>query len=304
MKHDDDYENDEFDDVELDEEEQYESGILRWLSVIFVVSAIGGFAALAWYAYKSSMEPVSDDEIPYVAAETEPFKEKPEDPGGLQFEHQDKSVYNQLASGNGAQQPMAERLLPPPEEPVERAMPEPVVAEDVQKEPVETITADEGDTKTSAEPLIVEEVTIAPVEAPAEPKVEEKAMPVETVAEVPVAAPVEPKPVGAEPPKPAKQPTIKPEPVAPTQAASKTGEFMAQLGAFSSEEDAIAAWEKVKAAHGSVFPTKKHVLVQANVNGKTYHRLQIGTFDSDTSARKVCEYLQQHKQDCFVVSVK
>ncbi|MCH2548049.1 MAG: SPOR domain-containing protein [Alphaproteobacteria bacterium] len=301
MSREDDYNTDDIDDETYDSDEEYQGGMLRWLSIMFVIAALGGFIALAWYAYQSSMEPISEEEIPLVAANTEPYKEKPEDPGGLQFEHQDKSVYNQLAAGKGEGRPMAERLMPPPEEPVERAQPEPVNPDDFQREPVETISGatavatpipeiKEGEAvKEEAQPANAE---VAPATAAEKATVvaSEKSNE-DTIKVIEPEAPVAPA-------KPA-------EPPAPSSGKSaSSGQFMAQLGAFSSHDDAKAAWTKIKAAHGSMFPTKEHQLQSADVNGKTYHRLQIGPFDSETSARKVCEYLQKNKQACFVVSVK
>lgn len=103
---DEDYENDDFDmrdDLDFEDDED-EGSMLRWVSVLFVLAAVGGFVALAWYAYQSGVQPVSEDEIPYVSAEETPVKEKPEEPGGWQFEHQDKAVYNQLAAGKEGQE--------------------------------------------------------------------------------------------------------------------------------------------------------------------------------------------------------
>lgn len=295
-KHEDEYEVDEYDELDF-EDEEYDGGLLRILSIVFVLAAVCGFIALAWYAYKSGMQPVSEDEIPMVAADTEPFKEKPEDPGGLQFEHQDKSVYNQLATGEGEQRPMAERLLPPPEEPVERAQPELMAPEEFRKEPVETIAAAKKDSvdtpipatqsKAAAEKETTKEVVAKPIEKPAEEVTPPKEEPVAVIER--------------------KAPDAKPTPapaVVASPSAAKAGQYMAQLGAFGSAEDADAAWTKINTAHGSMFPTKRHTLQRAEVNGKTYHRLQVGPFDSETSARKVCDYLQQNKQACFVVSVK
>jgi cell division septation protein DedD len=304
----------EFDELDFDDDE-YEGGMLRWLSVLFVLAAVGGFVALAWYAYKSGVEPVSEDEIPMVAADTEPYKETPEDPGGLQFDHQDKSVYNQLASGEGAERPMAERLLPPPEEPVEREVPTEAVADGFTKEPVETITGapaeppaasapETAEEKPAQQPEIKPEPAVMAAEKPVEKSADKPAdKPAEKVTMVPSTKSEEDTMAVIEKEQPKAAPAAKPEPVV-SKTTAKPGQYMAQLGAFSSQGDAEAAWKKVNAAHGSAFPTKGHVLQQAVVNGKTYHRLQVGPFDSETSARKVCSYLQQNKQACFVVSVK
>lgn len=298
----DDYKDDDdmeiHDDFDFDDED--EGGILRWASIVFVLAAIGGFVALAWYAYQSGMQPVSEDEIPYVSADEGSLKEKPEDPGGWQFEHQDKSVYNQLAAGKGgAERPVAERILPAPEEPVERPRVEQILPQDFEREEVApssvetpiapTSAAEKAPEATSAKPetVKVEQETIAAPEQPVPAPVVEK----ETeVAEKPAAAPVV-----AEAPKPA------PAPPAP-KATPATGDYMVQLGAFGSDADARAAWSKVESAHGSAFPTKNYQVQRADLGAKgVFYRLQVGPFESETAARKVCAYLSQHNQGCFPV---
>ena len=279
------------DDLDFDDDED-EGSLLRWVSVLFVLAAVGGFVALAWYAYKSGMQPVNESEIPYVSAEETPLKEKPEDPGGWQFEHQDKSVYNQLAAGNGAQErPVAERIMPSPEEPVERLQvnPEEFEREEVSGDTVATPIPATPAKEAAPEPEVVMEP--APVEAE------------ETVAEVPPAKSDEETISVIESKEPESKPEPEPAPAPAVSAApAASGQYMAQLGAFSSDEDAKAAWEKISAMHGGMFPTKDYIVQRADLGAKgVFHRLQMGPFESETAARKVCEYLQQNKQGCFVV---
>lgn len=298
--------NAEIHDEDFDLEGENEGGVLRWLSMAFVLVAVGGFIGLAWYAYESGMQPVSEEDIPLIATDDLPFKEKPQDPGGLQFEHQDKSVYNQLAAGNTQERPMAERLLPLPEQPVERpaaeiAAPENFQKEEVSKAPVEAVVAAPApQVVEKAQPVTpVQSAEVAPVKA-------EEAQPVQQKLEKLEAVNVPEKPVAVEKVD-AKPVTATPAPATAPAApvAVKSGKYMAQLGAFSSEKDAEAAWAKVKSAHGSMFPTKTHAIQRADLGNKgVFHRLQMGPFESEDAARKVCSYLQENKQGCFIVGVK
>lgn len=299
-----DYENDDFDmrdDLDFEDDED-EGSMLRWVSVLFVLAAVGGFVALAWYAYQSGVQPVSEDEIPYVSAEETPVKEKPEEPGGWQFEHQDKAVYNQLAAGKeGQERPVAERLMPAPEEPVERPKVEQILPEDFEREEVNA-TAVETPIPSTKENGKTEVVVVDAEPEPVAPVVAEKA-------EEPVVAETKttaPEPVKAPEPTPAEKPAPAPVPAPATAPApvtsSASGQYMAQLGAFGSNEDALAAWTKIDAAHGAMFPTKEHTVQRADLGAKgVFYRLQLGPFSNETSARKVCDYLQQNKQGCFVV---
>lgn len=293
---DEDYENDDFDmrdDLDFEDDED-EGSMLRWVSVLFVLAAVGGFVALAWYAYQSGVQPVSEDEIPYVSAEETPVKEKPEEPGGWQFEHQDKAVYNQLAAGKeGQERPVAERLMPAPEEPVERPEVEQILPEDFEREEVDSHSVETPIPSTQENG----ETEVVVVDAKPEPVAEEK-QEARVAAEPATQAPAAAEPVEA--PKP--QPAEKPEPAPTLAATASSGQYMAQLGAFGSNEDALAAWTKIDAAHGAMFPTKEHTVQRADLGAKgVFYRLQLGPFSNETSARKVCDYLQQNKQGCFVV---
>lgn len=289
--------NDDDDDFDRDDAPR---SPLRMLSMVFVVAAVGGFIALAWSAYKSGQEPINEAEIPLVSDESAPMKEKPADPGGWQFDHQDKSVYNQLAAGKGADQPVAERIMPAPEEPVTRegttslAPVEEVTTAPVADAPKETVAAPvqevgvQNNTAASevkaAQNAPDHQVVATDSVIPAAPT---DALPKEDVKSVPVAAASKPVDV--------KKETVKTE-------TATSGKFMAQLGAFSSQSEAEKAWDKVSKAHGSKFPTKGHKVARADLGAKgVFYRLQMGPFESEAAARKVCDYLKANKQGCFLV---
>ena len=151
---------DDLDELDYEDGRYGSSRFMRMLSIGFVVAAVGGFCTLAWYAYKSGQEPVNESDIPVVEADMSPVKEKPENPGGWQFQHQDKSVYNQLAAGEGtAPEPVAERVVPKPEEPVTlektasnnaAANKNQNVAQEFKKEPIGNLAPASGAVKIEA----------------------------------------------------------------------------------------------------------------------------------------------------------
>ncbi len=69
---------------------------LKLFASILVVCA---FAALAWYSYDTQISNIKESELPLIKAPTEPMKVKPDDPGGLKINHQDKEIYEHI-SGN------------------------------------------------------------------------------------------------------------------------------------------------------------------------------------------------------------
>ena len=84
------------------------------LKFIVAVTALIFICTVTWLAYRWISLPTSDTP-PLIQAETDPYRVRPENPGGTDFPHQDKLIYGRLAQN--ADQPV-ERLLPPPEQPI------------------------------------------------------------------------------------------------------------------------------------------------------------------------------------------
>ena len=108
----------DLDDINSDyTEEEYESDSQRWLTVLVVVLVLGGLVGLIIYAFNVSNSSVSLEDTPVIEADATPMKETPSDPGGMQFPHQDKTVYETITNEKPGTKPAAERILPAPEEP-------------------------------------------------------------------------------------------------------------------------------------------------------------------------------------------
>jgi|GEM_PF-1581256 len=97
-------------------EEEDEPQPLRF---VFALGILIIFAALAWLVFKWSTHSVSTTP-PHIQADQNPFKVRPDNPGGMVVPHQDKLVYNRIGNeGNaGPEGAPVERLLPPPEQPL------------------------------------------------------------------------------------------------------------------------------------------------------------------------------------------
>ena len=315
---------DALDELDYDDG-HYENRTLKYVTFTFVIAAIGGFVALAWYAYQNGTQPVSEGDIPVVEAQNSPLKETPENPGGLQFDHQDKAVYNQLAGNDSTAPRMTEQLLAPPEQPVER--PSADATQNITQEPVNkdasapttgevpneaaVAATDAAKTETGGEVVLAPAADAAKAE-PAAGKVESVAVPPVNVAAAPAeetkvttvaSAKDEEKTMEVIEEKPVQVASVDPKP-APKTAEKKaaSGSYLAQLGAFRSEADAQAAWAKVSKAHGGKFSGQSHFVQRADLGAKgVFYRLQMGTFASDAAAREACGFLQAQKQACIVV---
>lgn len=127
-------------------DEEPTTGLSRWIPTIIVFCVVAGFFSLSWYAYHAGMQSVKEEDLLVVEADKTPMKEKPTDPGGMQFPNQEKTIFETFG-GNKVAAQKVERILPTPEEPmpknmdtsetttwVKDAKKEPAAAKDASKE--------------------------------------------------------------------------------------------------------------------------------------------------------------------------
>lgn len=255
-----------------------ERGRLRYIAGALFVLA---FAVILWYAYPRGEERYADMQVPIVRADTDQYKFKPEEPGGMDVPHRDSTVFEPLE--NTEETEKVERLLPAPEQPVERPKPSP-----------DTQTADtDTDTDTDTGPTAgVEPVeTVESVEDMPEPP-EVDAEVVETMESLP---------------KPDEQAeTAKTEPApktaATTASSGGTGPArLVQLGSFRSEDAAQTAWKRVTKEFGDLLSGYTPQVNRADLGAKgVYYRLQIGPFPKSKAA-DICEDIKRKKpQGCIL----
>lgn len=308
--------NDDTEDQTVDyTEEEYENGFLRWMSVIVVIAAIAGFFGLAWYAYQSGTQSISAEDVTLVQADDAPVKEAPADPGGLQFPHQDKTVYEAI-SDNKQPKPAAERLLPSPEEPAKPQGNTETWVNDKLKSaenaaPVSEVKPEEKNAAVESKPEEAKPVEVEAVPDASTPRAfmentsADKAVASQQAApareEKPQAAKAEEKPVQKKPeakaaPKKAEAKSKEPKPVKAAGGPAKV-----QLGAFRSETEAHEQWQKIAKTHGALISGYEHRIVAADLGAKgIYYRLQLFGFRDAAAAGSLCATLNAKKQPCFI----
>ena len=99
----------EFAAAATEEPRKSRKGLIAALAAIAVV-AVGGLVAWGW------MQGGGDSETPVIAANTDPVKETPEDPGGKVIPHQNKTVYNRIDGTESDEGPS--NLMPATEQPM------------------------------------------------------------------------------------------------------------------------------------------------------------------------------------------
>lgn len=294
-------EMDDFSDIE----EAPAESRSRAMSWVVLAVAVGGFGALAYYAYNSGSKPAGDGEMLVVEADSTPIKETPADPEGEQFPNKDKTIYDVIAPTDGEKR--AEKLLPEPEHPVAATNAEDTKPATAPAETTSTFVAS-GEAK-QADPLDLALSKNGGIEKPAaaEPAKPEPAPAPTNVAEVPVASKATPVPEKSyanpqminEKPAPKKEePKAKAEakPKAEKPAAKSGGTGIIQLGAFKSEAEAKSSWNKIVGKNSDVLAGAVPVIVQAEVKGATYYRLRTTVAD----AKGACAKLSAKGQACMV----
>mgnify|MGYP001189425207 FL=1 len=262
----------------------------KWGSAAVVILAISGLISLAWYAQETSEEEQMEaTEVPLITVDGDPIKEKPEEPGGIQFPHQDKQVYKIVNPSQETAVPPVQ-LTPPPPKP--EVMPREEAVAELQRQ-VEAETKSKA--VEQAKPPAVAVVT--PKEdtdatKPVAPKTEEA--PKSEKEPNPFAAPVKED-------KPAPAPKAESKP-APAPKITQSGDVALQLGAFRSNEEAEGQWKKISGKFASLTSGYRHAIVRADLGDKgIYYRLRLNGFDSTSSANQVCDQLKAQGQACFTV---
>jgi cell division septation protein DedD len=271
-------------------------------------SAVAVMVILVWAGYELGKSQ-TPGEPPLVKAPEGAEKVRPDDPGGMYFEHQDKTVYGAF---DGREEEV-EQLLPPAEEPMSK--PEPVLP---VPEGTDGEMADEAAGEADTAPAIAETVPKVPG-APADETRSETAV-TQTPPAPPVTAPDEKTaaaiaPPPASVPKPqattekpvAKSDAKPPLPVPPapaiTAAPPAGSKYAVQLGAFRTEAAADAGWTLLSGKHRAQLGGLNHYVVPVDLGDKgRLYRLQAGPFATRADADDKCAELKKSAVDCLAVS--
>ena len=287
--------------------------LARLLPVMIVVVALGGFAGLVGYYY---MADGPNGAAPLIKADLQPFKIKPDNPGGMDVPDQDKAIYDRMGrvDQSSVPPPNTERLLPPPETPVPRpaaavtppaapVAPNPVAGAPNPPPP--------GPGAPAPTPSSNPNVGGPVLGMPQSPRTT-------TLATVPPGGPApaaSPPPPAAAPPKsapaaPASAPAAKPAPtktaaVAPRPEAAPPASggplLRAAIASLRTEADARREWERQRRLYPEALAGVTPSYASVDLGGKgVYWRIYIGPAESSAEARGRCEKLKEKKVECFV----
>ena len=280
--------------------------LVRLLPMLIVVVALGGFVGLVAYYYMAAR---TNGVAPLIKADQQPFKVKPENPGGMAVPDQDKEIYDRIgrADQSSVPPPNTERLLPPPETP----LPHPVAAAPtvtsapasgpVMSPPAAQASANPPPatptpTAPSSNPNIGSRVLGAPV--PQNVKTLSTVPPGGASAPAP-AIPAAPPAAPTKPPAETKTASVAPAAVAPHATSGPM--LRAAIASLRTEAEAKREWARQRRLYPEALARITPAYASIDLGGKgVYWRIYVGPTEPSASARARCAALKQKKVDCFV----
>ncbi|MEO1240571.1 MAG: SPOR domain-containing protein [Pseudomonadota bacterium] len=263
---DDDYE--EYDEFDEDEER----GLSGFSVLVIGLVMIGAFVSVVWIAYQQGIKTGAGGlgaETPYVAADPEPMKIETAD---ADTPVEDREVYDVF---DGDEEDPVTVLAEGPEEPVAREAEDTIgtIAADV-----EDAASDVSDEVQGRLASLQQEDAETLDEAPAESDPEPQSVTTPTAASVSSGAAA-----------------------TTTAAGALSGSHVVQVGAFRSDEEAVAQWNRMESKLGDYLNGKSRDVERADLGDRgVYHRLRIGPFSSSDAASAYCAGLKERGQDCLI----
>ena len=261
-------EYDEFDDEEEDR------GLSGFAVLIMGIVMIGAFVSVVWIAYNQGMKVGRDGgavETPYVAADPEPIKIETADNAAPV---EDREVYDALDGQGGA--PVT-TLAEGPEEPVNRTVDDTIGALTAEAEQAAADVSDEVNDRLAS--LAEEDAAVLDNLPTAE----------EPIDNAPATVSVKPNNV-----RPASS-------AAATSGNAQAGTHVVQVGAFRSNDEAMAQWSRMQTKLGDFLAGKGPDVEVADLGERgVYHRLRVGPFSSSDDAKTSCAGLKERGQDCLI----
>lgn len=254
------------------------------------VVAVALFAASIWYAYqRGASEATVAYQPPLIRADPSPSKLKPDDPGGLAVPNRDKLVYQRLVTDQPDKR--VERLLPPPEAPLDKPKPEAGEAGAADAGPIVVgttqVVAPKAVAPRTPPPKRETELKLA-----LDPKTGEAKLPADTAPAAGPAAPAVEAPAAA----PAAPPTRT------AAVAAKAAGYGVQLAALKDEAGTANEWRRLQAAFGSILGKLSLRVERADLGDRgVFFRLIATSFTNEDRASKACAELKALEQDCLVV---
>ncbi len=272
-------------------------------------------AGVAWAVVEFAVRgPAPDAPVRLVEAPTEPYKVRPDDPGGLEIPNRDKLIYETLETDEPEEGP--EQILPPPEEPVSPqaaagtgapdAAPAPPPSEEAPPPAAAEETPPALETPPRAEAAAA---PVAPPLPPASPPRAETPAGRTAANEAPeraAAREAPAPPAGADGvPVPARRPARLARTEAPARGSASwatPGSVLIELGASMERADMERLWERLRRRHETALAGRDPLILRTDRGERgSLYRLRAGPFADRAAAERTCARLDARGLDCIVV---
>ena len=268
----------------LYEREQRRPNRRRLLVAAAASFVLGVFAIIVYYAYEEGRRAGTEGVAPLIKAEQQPYKVKPDEPGGTDVPGQDKLIYNEVSpksAGEGGTP--VERLMPPAEAP----LPKPT---DNQASAGGSTPAAPGAATTPAEPSASQPQQPGTLHLPQIP---------------PAGGPAQGGEAGGKGATSSATASKSGASQQPPQLAARPqgGAWSVQLGAVRSSEEAQREWGRLQKKAPDVLGGLTLHVQRADLGpGKgVFYRIQAGPFADRSSAESTCGKLKTAQMSCLAV---
>lgn len=264
------YEEEDYQEYDEFDDDDEDRGLSGFAVLIMGIVMIGAFVSVVWIAYKQGMKVGGDSaiETPYVAADPDPIKIETADNSATV---EDREVYDALDGQND--EPVT-TLAEGPEEPVDRTAEDTIGSIAADAEAAANDMNDEVEDRLAD--LEAQDAAVLGEDDPADDPVVDDPAP-ETTS---VASNVRPASRGT--------------------GNALSGTHVVQVGAFRSNDEAMAQWGRIQNNLGDYLDGKSPDVEVADLGDRgVYHRLRIGPFSSSDEANTYCSGLKERGQDCL-----
>ena len=307
----------------------HDSSSGRWTLRAFLLLVLFGVAVISWGLYGDEMIAQfssNDGNVPLIKAPDGPIKVRPENPGGLKVPNQDKLVYDRIQNDSGVinnSERRIERLLPPPEQPIEKPsfrsakkeqnsrsketmgngskskVKENLIIKDLKSYPVARVPTIK-DVETAKQP--------APPPPPQAPKTKSQQLISGSSFSEQVKSTPRVSASTLNSTKGTKSELKKSKNISKKSAIKNTSEtqeqqFQVQLAATRSSKLAREEWERLKNRHLDLLGRLSLTINKVDLGSKKgiFHRLRAGPFSNETKARELCKALAKRKVGCLLI---
>ena len=237
----------------------------RLMGALAAVAVVCGVGAMMVYAYNKGRQHGAAGEPPVIRAQEGPIKVRPEEPGGMAVPDRDKEVFTRLETGERPAN--VERLLPPPDNPVERPFAAPETAPETRETAPETPEAAPETRETAAE-------TPEAGRPAADSSSGIRRMRIRSGYEIVLRK---------KPPPPA------------------AGAFAVQIASLRSEAAVRARWSDLKRGHPDLLRGLSLSVERVALENGAQYRLRAGPLPDRAAAGRLCDRLNEREIGCLIV---